>query len=116
MSILLSFDRQFHVDRFFFLAQSPAQLRQRDVLQLPNTFASHAKFLPDFLERLWLSAIETEALENDFFFAIVQNIEQSADFVTQILITKELKRSLRFFVTDNFAELGRIIVTDWRVE
>src|SRR5207244_12025237 len=68
------FDRQLDVDRLLFFAQRATQFRKRNVLQLSNAFAGHAEFLSDFLERLWLSAIETEALENDFLFAVVEDV------------------------------------------
>ena len=64
----LRLDRQLDVDRALFLAQRAAQLRQRDVLQLANPLARHAKLLADFLERLRLATIEPEALEDYFFF------------------------------------------------
>ena len=48
--------------------------------------------------------------------AIVEHVEQAADFVAQVLVAQQLERRLRFFVADDFAELGRIIVADRRVE
>src|ERR1051325_1087553 len=116
MSIFLSFDWKLDFDRLFFLAQSPAQFRQCNVLQLTNTFASHAEFLADFFEGLWLSAIETESLEDDFLLAIVEHVEQSTDFVTQIFVPQKLEWRLRFFVANDFAKLGGVVVADRRVE
>src|SRR5437588_13007972 len=85
-------DRQFDVDRPLFLAEGPAQLRQRNVLQLPNPLAGHTKFLADFLEGLRLAAIEPEARENDLALAIVEHVEQSAHFVPQILVAEQFER------------------------
>src|ERR1041384_3710669 len=116
MSIFLSFDWKLDVDRLFFLAQRPTQLRQCNVLQLTNAFARHAVFLADFFEGLWLSAVETESLEDDFLLAIVEHVEQSTDFVTQIFVPQKLEWRLRFFVANDFAELGGIVVADRRVE
>src|ERR1700731_2170533 len=110
MSILLCFDRQFDVDRLFFLAQRATQFRKRNVLQLTNAFAGHAEFLADFLECLWLSTIETKALEDDFLLAIIEHVEQTADFVAQIFVAQQLKRRLRVLVTEDFAKLSGIIV------
>ena len=112
----LSLDRQFDVDRLLFLAQRPAQFRQRDILQLTNTLAGHAKLLADFLKRLRLSAVEPKPLKDDLLLAIVENVEQTADFVAQVFVPQQLERRLRIFVTDDFAELGRIIIADRSVE
>ena len=71
----LSFDRQFDVDRALFFAQSAAQLRERNVLQLPDAFAGDPEFLPDFLECFRFAAIQPEALEDNFFLAIVEHVE-----------------------------------------
>src|SRR4051794_41027014 len=92
VDLALRFDRQLDVDRFFFLAQCATQLRERDILQLTNALARHAELLADFLERLRLSAVEPEALENDLLLAVVEDIEQSADFVAQIFIAQQLER------------------------
>src|SRR6476469_1227982 len=84
---VLPFDRHFQVDvdRSLFFGQRATQLRQRNVLQLANTLARHPKFLPNFFERLGLAAIEAEARENNFAFAIVEHFEQTAYFVRRIL-------------------------------
>src|SRR5207237_5047610 len=106
----LGFDRQLDVDRALLLAERAAQFRERDVLQLANALACHAKFLPDFLEGLRFAAIETEARENDFALTIVEHVEQAADLVPEILVAEQFERRLRFFVADDFAEFRRIIV------
>src|SRR5260370_24702282 len=81
VDLALSFNRQCDVDRLFFLSQCPPQFRERNVLQLTDTFAGHAEFLADFLERLRFPAIEAEALENNFLLAIIEHVEQTAHFV-----------------------------------
>ena len=58
----LSFDRQFHIHRALFLCERTAQFGKRNVLQLANALAGDTKFFTDFLERLGLSAVETETL------------------------------------------------------
>src|SRR6266576_3697843 len=112
----LRFDRQFDVDGPLLLTQSTAQLRKRDVLQLTNSFAGYAEFLADFLKRLGLATVETKPLENNFLLAIIEHVEQSADFVPKILVPQQLERRLRFFVSDDLAKFRGIIVTDRRIE
>src|SRR5204863_9899027 len=70
----------------------------------------------DFLERLRLPTVQAEALKNDLLLAVVQNIQQSADLVAEIFIAQQLTRRLRLLIADDFAEFGRIVVTDRRVE
>src|SRR5213082_693535 len=114
----LRLDRHFQVDVDWslFFGQGATQLRQRDMLQLANTFARHPKFLPDLLQRLGLAAIESEARENNFAFAIVEHFEQTAYFVTQIFVAQQLERRHRFLVADDFTKLSRIIIADWRIQ
>ena len=112
----LSFDRQFDIDRALFLAERAAQFRQRDVLQLANALAGHAEFLADFLEGLRFAAVEAEAREDDLPLAIVEHVEQTADFVAKVLVAQQFERRLRFFVADDLAELGGIVVADRRIE
>src|SRR5262245_1803277 len=83
----LSFDRQFHIHRALFLRERTAQFRKRNILQLPNAFSRDTKFFTYFLESLRLSAVQTKTLEDDLLFALIQNVQQPADFVTQIFIT-----------------------------
>ncbi len=111
-----SFDGQFHIHRALFLRERTAQFGERNILQLPNALPGDTKFLTYLFERLGLSAVQTETLEDDLLFAIVQNVQQPADLVTEIFITQQLKRRLRLLVADDFAELGRIVVADRRVE
>src|SRR5439155_8597565 len=102
----LCFDRQFYIHRALFFAEGAAQFRERDVLELADSFAGHAEFFPDFLERLWLPAIKSEARENDLSFAIVQHVQQPTDFVPKILVTQQFESRLRFFIADDLAEFG----------
>src|SRR5206468_12156003 len=70
--VALSFDRQFDIDRALFLAQRAAELRERNVLQLPKALAGNTEFLSHFLERFGLAAAQPAALVIDFLPAIVQ--------------------------------------------
>src|SRR4029453_3897415 len=87
-----------------------------NVLQLTNSFAGNAEFLTHFLERFRFTAVKTEALENDFLLAIIEHVEQAADFVAQILVAQKLERRLRVLVPADFAEPGRILSAHRRVE
>src|SRR5438874_8719056 len=102
----LSLDRQFDIDRALFLAQSTAELRERDVLQLPNALACNPEFLSDLLERFGFTAVQSEALKNDFLLAVVQHIKQSANFVAEVFVAQQFERGLSFLVPHNLAELG----------
>ena len=88
------------IDRLLFLLQRAPQLHQGDVLQLANALARDAEFLADFLQGLGLAAIEPEAGKNDLLLAFVEDGEQVADFVAQILVAQALKRRKRFEVAD----------------
>src|SRR4029077_9779039 len=111
-----SFDGQFHIHRALFLSERTAQLGKRNILQLPNALSGDSTFLAYLLERLGLSAVQAETLEDDLLFAIVQNVQQPANLVTKIFVTQQLKRRLRLLVANDFAELGRIVVADRRVK
>src|SRR6185437_10652947 len=91
--------------RPLFLAQGAAQLRKRDILQLPDPLAGHAEFLADFLQRLRLAAVEPESRKDDLPLAVVEHIEQPAHFIPQILVAEQLERRLRLFVAHDLAEL-----------
>src|SRR5205085_7194003 len=81
-----------------------------------DPLAGHAEFLPDFLECLRLAAVETKAREDDLPLAIVEHVEQPADFIAQVLVAEQLERRLRFFIADDLTELRRIVIADRRVE
>src|SRR5688500_4005939 len=96
----LRFHRQLDGPRALFLAQRTAQFRERDVLQLTNPLAGHAEFLADFLQRLWLPAIEPEARKDDLPLPVIENVKQAAHFVAEILVAEQLERRLGLFVAD----------------
>ena len=112
----LSLDRQFHIHRALFLCQRTAQFGKRDILQLPNALPRDTKFFTYFLKRLRLSTVQTKALKDDLLLPVIQDVQQPADLVSQIFIPQQLKWRLRLLVADDFAELGRIVVADRRVE
>jgi len=92
-----------NVDRFLFFAERPAQLRQRNILQLPNPLSGHPEFLTDFFESLRFAAVQPEALEDNLPLAVVQYLQKLADFVAQILISEQLEGRLRIFIADDLA-------------
>src|SRR6266571_8509755 len=112
----LSFDRQFNVDRTLLLAQSAAEFRERNVLQLPDAFARNAELLSDFFQRFGFTAIQAKALKNDFLLPIVEHIKQTPDFIAEIFVPQQFERGLGFLVPDDLAELSGIVVANWRVE
>src|SRR5262249_48733718 len=97
----LGFDWQFDVDRALLFSQSAAKLRQCDILQLPNALPCNAEFLADFLERLRFAAIQSEPLENNFLLAIIQHVEQPADFIAQIFVPQQFEWRLSILITNN---------------
>src|SRR5437762_14316355 len=62
--VALSLDRQFDIDPALFLAHRAADLRERNVLHLPNALAGNTEFFSHFLERFGLAAVQPEALAN----------------------------------------------------
>src|SRR5262249_18836052 len=108
----LSFDRQFHIHRTPLLRERTAQFGKRNVLQLTNALPRNTKLFTYFLERLGFSAVQTETLEDDLLFAVIQDVQQTSDLVSQIFITQQLERRLRFLVANDFAKLGRIVIAD----
>ena len=84
---ILSFDRQFDVHRALFFAESAAQLRERNVLQLPDALTSDAEFFANFFESLWFSAVQPEALEDNFTFPVIQHFKKLANFITQVFVS-----------------------------
>jgi hypothetical protein len=72
ISLSLSLDWLPCVQRVLSLAQGAAQLCQRNVLQLANTFSRNAETFTDVFQRLWFSAVETETLRDDFLLPAVE--------------------------------------------
>src|SRR2546429_287162 len=112
----LSFHRQLDIDGALFFAQSTSQFGKRNVLQLANALARYAEFLAYFLESFRFASIQTKPLEDNFLLAIIEDVEQAANFVAKILVTQKLERRLRFLVTNDFAEFGRIVVANRGIE
>ena len=64
------------------------KLRQRNILQLPDTLPRNAEILTDILQSLWLSAAETETLRNNCLLPLIKEVEQVTHFVAQVLVAQ----------------------------
>ena len=100
------------IDWFFLLAQCPAQFRQRYILELADSLSRNAELLAHFFESFRFATIQSEPLEDDLPFAVVQNLEQLTDFVAQVLVAEQLKRRLRFFIANNLTKFSRVVIAD----
>src|SRR5262249_20329070 len=105
-----------NVDRLLLLAQGPTQLGQRDILQLPDSLSRDTEFLADFFESFRFATVQPESLEDNLSLTVVQHLQKLADFVAQVLVSEQLKRRLRIFVTDDLAKFGRVIVANRRIK
>ena len=85
-------------------------------MNLADAFAGDAEFFADFFEGFALAAIETEAGINDAFFSIIEDIDEIAEFVAEILVAQLFERGEGLEIADDFAELGGVVVTDGSVE
>src|SRR5258708_39372317 len=98
------------IDWFFVRAQCPAQFRQRYILELAKPFSRNAELLTHFFESFRFATIQSEPLEDNLPFSVVQDLEQFTHFVAQVLVSEQLKRRLRFFVANTLANLSRGVI------
>src|SRR3954454_2427525 len=112
----LSRDHESCFHKVVLFGERAAELRQRNILQLPDTLARNTETYADLLQSFGLSTVETETLRNNFLFAVVENFEQPIHFVAQIFVAQQFEWSLRLLVADQLAELRRIIVANRGVE
>ena len=82
-----------------------------DILKLANPLAGDPELFADFLEGLGFVAIESETGIDDFALAIVEDIEQVANLIAEILVAKLLERRLSLLITDNVSERGVVLIT-----
>src|SRR5208283_767953 len=99
-------------DRFVLLGERSPQLGQSDILQLPDPLSGHPEFLANFFESFRFAAVQPESLEDNLPLAVVQHLQKLAKFVAHVLVSEQLKRRLRLFITDDLAKCGRIIIAD----
>jgi hypothetical protein len=62
--------------------------------------------LADFFESFWFAAVQPESLEDNLPLAVVQHLQKLAKFVAHVLVSEQLKRRLRLFITDDLAKCG----------
>ena len=55
-------------------------------------------------------AIQAETRVDDFAFPVVEDIQQIANFIAEILVPKLLEGVLRLLIPDDIAELGVVVV------
>src|ERR1700687_4964301 len=91
-------------DRLLLLGERSPKLRQGDILELPDPLSGHPELLADFFESFRFSVVQPESLEDNLALAVVQHLQKLAKFVAHVLVSEQLKRRLRLFITDNLAK------------
>src|SRR6202166_3871543 len=81
------------------LGERPTQFRHGNILQLPDPLSGHSEFLSNFFESFRFDAVQPESLEDNLPLAVVQHIQELAKFVAHVLVSEQLKRRLRVFIT-----------------
>jgi hypothetical protein len=93
-------------DRLLPLGERPTQFGQGDILQLPDPLSGHSEFLSKFFERFRFAAVQPESFEDNLALAVVQHLQKLAKFVAHVLVSEQLERRLRIFITDDLAKFG----------
>jgi len=93
-------------DRLLPLRKRSTQFRQGDILQLPNSLPGHSECLSNFFESFRFAAVPSESLEDNLALPVIQHLQEFAKFSAQILVSKQLKRRPRIFITDDLAKFG----------
>ena len=93
-------------NRLLPLGERPTQFRQGDILQLPDPLSGHSEFLSNFFESFRFAAVQPESLEDNLALAVVQDLQKLAKFVVHTLVSEQLERRLRIFITDDLAKCG----------
>ena len=93
-------------DRLLLLGERSPKLGQGDILELPDPLSGHPEFLADFFESFRFSVVQPESLEDNLALAVVQHLQKLAKFVAHVLVSEQLKRRLRLFITDDLAKCG----------
>src|SRR5260370_26972557 len=102
-------------DRLLLLGERSPKLGQSDILQLPDPLSGHSEFLSNFFESFRFAVVQPESLEDNLALAVVQHLQKLPKFVTHVLVSEQLERSLRIFFTDYLAKLGWTIFADRRL-
>src|SRR5580700_10105921 len=93
-------------DRLLLLGERSPKLDHSDILQLPDPLSGHSEFLTDFFESFRFAAVQPESLEDNLPLAVVQHLQKLTDFVAHVLVSEQLERRLRLFITDDLAKCG----------
>ena len=93
-------------DRFLPLGERPTQFHQGDILQLPDPLSGHSEFLSNFFESFRFAVVQPESLEDNLVLTVVQHLQKLAKFVAHVLVSEQLERRLRLFITDDLAKCG----------
>ena len=80
--------------------------RQGDILQLPDALSGHSEFIADFFESFRFVTVQSESLEDNLPLAVVQHLQKLAKLVAHVLVSEQLERRLRLFITDDLAKCG----------
>src|SRR5258708_12267968 len=93
-------------DRLLPVGERPTQFRQGDILQLPDPLSGHSEFLSNFFESFRFAVVQPESLEDNLALAVVRDLQKLAKFVVHTLVSEQLDRRLRIFITDDLAKFG----------
>src|SRR6202011_4230016 len=88
------------------LGERPTQFRQGNILQLPVPLSVLSEVLSHFFESFRFAAVQPESLEDNLALAVVQHLQKLAKFVAHALVSEQLERRLRIFITDDLAKFG----------
>src|SRR6202790_2526671 len=94
------------------LGERPTQLRQGDILQLPDPLSGHSEFLSNFFESFRFAVVQPESHQDNRALAVVQHLQKLAKFVPHVLVSEQFERRLRIFITDQLAKFSCIIIAD----
>jgi len=85
------------------LAERAAQFRQRDILQLTDSFARDTQPPSYFLKRFPLSAFESKTLGNDLLLSSVESFQQAPDLDLEVSFRAALDSNGRQLVSPKSA-------------
>src|SRR5208337_2456585 len=93
-------------DRLLPLGKRPTQFYQGDILQLTDPLSGHSEFLSNFFENFRFAVIQPESHQDNLALPVVQHFQKFAKFVAHVLVSEQLERRLRIFITDDLGEFG----------
>jgi predicted ribonuclease YlaK len=74
--------------------------------KLATLRSGHSEVLSHFFESFRFAAVQPESLEDNLALAVVQYLQKLAKFVAHVLVSEQLERRLRIFITDDLAKFG----------